>query len=313
MKLNDEVDFRLPRINIVTAAMWVAGVIFFAILALNSFFVVSEGNRGVLTRNGGFVAVESPGLGFKVPFFDTVHQMEIRNMRMELTVNVYSADTQQYNALLSVNYDLNPAEVERIFKNEGIEYADRRLRPLVEATLKEIAGQFSAQRTIQERNIYGAQVLEAIRAAAAIYGINVTEVQVTNIDFTDQFENAIEDAMLAKAGVEQQRNILEQRRIQAETVVVDATAEANALRERAQGEADAAVMAAQAEAIRIQQIGEAEAESMRLRSEALSQNPQLTEYTRALAAMNWDGVLPQQFVPGSALPILDLTVPMLEQ
>lgn len=292
-----------PSKKSVFGALGVFGLI---IILFSSIYVVSEGERGVLTRNGAFVAVKEPGLGFKVPIIDGVTDMEIRNMRIEVPVHVYSSDTQQYEAAVSVNYDLNPAEVERIFKSEGVYYADRRLKPLVETQLKEVAGKYSAQRTIQERDVYGAAVREVIREEAMKYGINVTEVQITNIDFTDQFENAIETAMLAKAKVEEERNILEQKRIQAETRVVEATAQANALREQAKGEADAKLTQAQAEATRIAQIGEAEAAAIHKKAEALRNNPELTAYTYSLAAQNWDGKLPEQFVPGSTLPILNV-------
>jgi regulator of protease activity HflC (stomatin/prohibitin superfamily) len=296
-------EYQLPIKKLITGA---AAVLAAVIIIFGSIYVISEGERGVLTRNGAFVAVKDPGLGFKVPIIDGVTDMEIRNMRIETPVHVYSSDTQQYEAAVSVNYDLNPAEVERIFKSEGVYYADRRLKPLVETILKEVAGKYSAQRTIQERDIFGAAVRDAIREEAQRYGINVTEVQITNIDFTDQFENAIETAMLAKAKVEEERNILEQKRISAETKVVDATAEANARREQAQGEADAVRFAAEAEAVRIAQIGQAEADAIKKKAEALRNNPELTAYTYSLAAQNWDGALPTQFVPGSTLPILNV-------
>lgn len=299
-------QFLNKRLPIGKIASWVAVTFGILISLFGTIYIVDEGNRGVLTRNGAFVEVKGPGLDFKIPIIDSVTHMEIRNMRIEVPVSVYSSDTQQYAAAVSVNYDLNPAEVERIFKSEGIDYADRRLKPLVETTLKEVAGKFSAQRTIQERDVFGAQVRDAIREQASGYGINVTEVQVTNIDFTDQFEGAIEDAMLAKAKVEEERNILEQKRIQAETRVVEATAQANARREEAQGEADAVRFAAEAEAVRIEQIGEAESEAIRKKADALRNNPELTAYTYALAAQNWDGLLPTHFVPGSALPILNV-------
>lgn len=276
------------------------------LLAFASFYVVSEGTRGVLTRNGAFVAVIEPGLGFKLPIFDVVYDMEVRNMALDFDVHVYSADTQQYTARLTVNYDLDPGQVETIFKNEGLYYADRRLRPLVETQLKEMAGKFSAQRTIQERDVYGNEVRDAVRQAAKVYGVNVTEVQVQNIDFTEQFEAAIETAMLAKAKVEEEKQKLEQNRIIAETKVVQAAANANAMRQTAQGNADAKRIEAEAEAARIAAIGQAEAEAIRMKAEALRNNPELTAYTYSLAAQNWNGQLPQQFVPGSTLPMINL-------
>ncbi len=278
-------------------------VLFMTIL-FSSCYRVSEGERGVLTRFGKFVGVVDPGINFKVPIMHAVTKMEIRNMTLTDDVHVYSSDTQQYTAKITINYDLDPGQVENIFKREGVSYAERRLRPLALTEMKEVAGKFNAQRTIQERDVFGVEVRDAIKLVAMEYGINVTQVQVQNIDFTDQFEQAIEKAMLAKAKVEEEKSILDQKRIQAETVVVTAMAEANAQREKAKGEADAKVTQADAEARRIAQIGLAEANAIRQKSEALRSNPELTNYTYALAAGNWDGKLPTQFVPGSALPIL---------
>jgi regulator of protease activity HflC (stomatin/prohibitin superfamily) len=285
----------------------IAVVLAVVIIFFSTVYKVDEGERGVVTRNGGFIGIADPGLGVKIPFMDSITEMEIRNMKLDFPVHVYSSDTQQYEAVVAVNYDLNPAEVENIFKKEGIYYADRRLKPLIETVLKEVAGKYSAQRTIQERDIFGAAVREAVREEAKKYGINVTEVQIRNIDFTDQFEKAIETAMLAKAKVEEERNILDQKRIKAETLVVDATAQANAAREEAKGKADAKITEAQAEATRIAKIGEAEADAIRKKADALKNNPELTAYTRALAAQRWDGKLPNNFIPGSALPIVDVS------
>lgn len=239
----------------------------------SSCYRVSEGERAVLTRFGKFVGVVDPGINFKVPIMHAATKMEIRNMILEEEVHVYSSDTQQYTAKVAINYDLDPGQVETIFKKEGTSYADRRLRPLALTEMKEVAGKFNAQQTIQERDVFGSRVRDAIKVAAIEYGINVTQVQVTNIDFTDQFEQAIEKAMLAKAKVEEEKSILDQRRITAETVVVSATAQANAEREKAKGEADAKITQAEAEARRISQIGLAEANAIRQKSEALRSNP----------------------------------------
>ena len=286
----------------------VLGTVIFlvAIFLPASIYVISEGERGVLTRNGRFVNVREPGLGIKIPIIDRVTKLEIRNMSIKSNVYVYSSDTQQYTAMITINYNLNPAHVEEVFKREGVHYASRRLAPILETQMKEVAGKYSAQRTIQERDKFGGDVKVAVQDAAKVYKIDVSEVQITNIDFTDQFEQAIENAMLAKAKVEEERNILEQKKIKAETMVVEATAEANAARERAKGEADAKTINAKAEAERILKIGESEALAIKKKADALKNNPELTAYTYSLAALQWDGKLPQQFVPNTTLPILDV-------
>lgn len=297
-------------------------------LVLGSFYTVDEGTRGVRTRNGAFVSVEDPGFGLKVPFIDNVIEMEIRNMALEGDEPTYSFDTQQFVARVVINYEIDPLSVEQVFKREGLNYTTRRLWPIVSRNLKEVAGKYDAAKIIQQRDVFGAKVYEAIKSELNDYGIIVTGVQIKNVDFSDEFEAAIEAAMLAKAEVQREIQVLAKTRQTTQSKVVQAEADANAAREKAGGEADAKRAAAQADAdakrldadaekTRIELIGKAQADSIRLqgeaeakaiqaKAEALAQNANLAPYTLALAAQNWDGKLPQNYIPGSALPILNV-------
>lgn len=270
------------------------------------WYTVNEGNVGVLTRNGKFVATVPPGLGFKLPFFDTVYNIETRNMKLLVNTSNYSQDTQQYGAELTLNYDISPSDIEKLFKEEGLAYAERRLEPLAVNAMKDIAGKYSSQRTIIDREKFGNEIFESIRTQAAVYRIRVTAVQITNIDFTDSYEQAVENAALKKAEKTKEELELEIKTVQAKTQVIQAEAEANALRAQAKGIADANLTKAESEAKAILLQGEAKAEAARKLAAAVQASPALADYERALAAKKWDGKLPEQFVPGSALPVIDL-------
>lgn len=73
-------------------------------------------------------------------------------------------------------------------------------------------------------------------------------------------------------------------------------ANANAAATVRRAEADAA-----AHAVRVQ--GEAEAAALRAKNDAIKESPNLIELTKA---QQWDGKLPTTFVPGSAVPFLNL-------
>ncbi|MDB5478180.1 MAG: prohibitin family protein [Alphaproteobacteria bacterium] len=270
------------------------------------WYTVNEGTVGVLTRNGKFVATVPPGLGFKLPFIDTVYDIETRNKALQVKTANYSLDTQQYTAELTINYDINQVDVEKLFKQEGLEYAERRLQPLAVNAMKDVAGTYSSQRTIQEREKFGQQVFEAIRDQAGAYRIRVTAVQITNIDFTDSYEQAVENAALKKAEKTKEELELEIKTVQAKTLVVQAEAEASALRAQASGIADSNLTKAIAQAKAITLEGDARAEAAKKLAEAVQATPALADYERAQAAKNWDGKMPQQFVPGSALPMIEL-------
>lgn len=275
-------------------------------MSFGCWYTVDEGNVGVLTRNGKFVTTSPPGLGFKVPFIDTLYNIETRNKALIVKTSNYSLDTQQYGAELTINYDINASDVEKLFKEEGLSYAERRLEPLAINAMKDVAGKYSSQRTIIDREKFGNEVYESIKTQAAIYSIRVTAVQITNIDFTDSYEQAVENAALKKAEKTKEELELEIKTVQAKTLVVQAEAEAAAMRAQAKGFADANLTKAVAEAKAIEMKGLAKADAAKKLAEAVQATPALADYERALAAKNWDGKLPEQFVPGSTLPMIEL-------
>ena len=276
-------------------------------IVFGCWYTVDEGNVGVLTRNGKFVATSPPGLGFKMPLIDTVYNVETRNRALVVQTNNYSQDTQQYGAALTINYDINSSDVEKLFKEEGLSYAERRLEPLAINAMKDIAGKYSSQRTITDREKFGNEVFDSIKSQAAIYRIRVSAVQITDIDFTDSYEQAVENAALKKAEKTKEELELEIKTVQAKTQVVQAEAEAAAMRAQAKGIADANLTKAEAQAKAITLEGQAKADAARKRAEAVQATPALADYERALAAKNWDGKLPDQFVPGSTLPMMELS------
>ena len=299
----------MPNFPIFKTILGVAVILLGLSIFSGSWYTVNEGEVGVLTRNGRFVATVNPGLGFKLPFFDAVYKMETRNMALRVTTQNYSLDTQQYAAELTINYDIHSTDVEKLFKEEGIYYAERRLQPLAINAMKDIAGKYSSQRTISDREKFGNEVFEAIKDQASTYRIRITAVQITNIDFTDSYEQAVENAALKKAEKTKEELELEIKTVQAKTQIVQAEAQASALRAGAKGKADADLTIATANAKAILLEGEAKAEAARKLSAAISATPALADYERALAAKNWDGRLPEQFVPGSTLPMIELGRP----
>jgi regulator of protease activity HflC (stomatin/prohibitin superfamily) len=121
--------------------------------------------------------------------------------------------------------------------------------------------------------------------------IDITSVQVENIDFSNAYEKSVEDRMRAEVEVQTQKQNLEKERVSAQIAVTKAQAEADSQLARAKAEA---------EAIRIK--GEAEASAIKSRADALAKNKDLIELTKA---EKWDGKLPSTMLPNSTLPFFE--------
>ncbi len=263
-------------------------------IVLGSWYTIDQRERGVILRNGKLIGTATPGLGFKIPFIDSIVKISLETQRVQFDkVNSYSRDQQPADLLISVNFRATEDKVDDLYSQFGSlrGYADRILLPTVQSQSKIVFGQFNAVTAIQERGRLNAEVMAAVLKHAE-GPVVIESVQIENLDFSNEYEKSIEQRMLAEVEVQRLRQNAEREKVQAEIVVTKATAEANAVRQRAQAEA---------EAIRLR--GEAEAAAIRARGAALGDNPNLVNLVQA---EKWDGKLPVTMLPGGAVPMLNL-------
>ncbi|HEX7959330.1 MAG TPA: SPFH domain-containing protein, partial [Terriglobales bacterium] len=140
------------------------------------------------------------------------------------------------------------------------------------------------------RDKLAAEITRVMQEALHEDGFVIEGVQLENIEFGKAYTQGIEDAARAEADVRKKRQELEQNRVTAESVKINA--DAAAYQTRAQ---------ADAEAYRIKAKGEAEAAAIQARADALKKNQDLVAL---IAAEKWDGKLPATMVPGSAVPFI---------
>jgi regulator of protease activity HflC (stomatin/prohibitin superfamily) len=160
---------------------------------------------------------------------------------------------------------------------------------------KTVFAYYTAEGLIETRDELAMKVTDMMRTDVADFGIDISNVAIENIDFSDSFTDAIEAKQVAtqelqRAETQQKQAILE--------------AESAAERERisAQAKADVAKIEADAEAYAITAKAAAEAEANTKVAQSLTE--ELIEYTQAQL---WDGQLPATYVGTSgSLPVLNI-------
>ncbi|MGN7960964.1 SPFH domain-containing protein [Brucella sp. 22210] len=286
----------------------VAGFVGLVLLSfvLGSWYTIDEGERGVILRYGAVAGVAQPGLGFKIPMIGSIVRVSVQSKAAIYNqMEAYSRDQQPATMNLSVNYRIPPDRVEEVYANYGGE--DGLLSRLVERRVfeesKTVFGKFNAVTAIQERSRLNQEIAEAIQNS--VRGpVVVDSVQIENIDFSDAYEQSIEQRMLAEVEVQRLRQNAEREKVQAEITVTQAKAQADARRAEAEAQADAVRLQAEAESEAIRLRGEAEATAIKARGDALRDNPGLVSLTQA---ERWNGQLPSTMLPNSSIPMLNLT------
>lgn len=275
------------------------------VVVLSSWYTIDEGEVGVVLRNGAVLDVAGPGLHFKLPIVDDVISLSTRTEKLSLPeVAAYSQDIQAAYLNMSVNYRINAGQAKEIYARLGVHYADRILTPALLDRTKAVFGRYNAPSIVGERTKLVADITDSLREAVKDEGLIVESVQIENIDFSDAFEQAIEQRMQAEVEVTRLRQNLEREKVQAEIRRTAAQGQADSTVVQARAEADARALQARAEADAIRLRGEAEAEAIKAKGIAMKENPALIELIRA---ERWDGRLPQTMVPGGTMPFIEMT------
>ena len=253
-------------------------------------YTIEQGYRGVVLRFGKVIDIADSGVHFKIPYVDTVHKMSVRTVKVTNKIAVYSKDIQGADVVISLNYHLDPGKVREIYTDAGLNYDEKVVFPQLMAKPKDVFGKYNAVNIVQARETLTSEIQKELEKKFENSGIVIESVQIENIDFSDAYENSVEERMKAEVEVQKVQQNLAREKINADM-----------MRTKAQGEADARLAQAEAQAKSIELVGKAEAEAIRAKSEAMKENP---NYIQMLQAEKWDGKLPVTMIPNGSLPIL---------
>ena len=99
-------------------------IIFIVLFMLcNPLAVVGVGERGVKVTLGK-VSPESytEGVHFVTPFISKIHKMDVKTQKSNPATTVFTKDIQQARLVYVINYNLQPDNVPKMFREVGKEY-----------------------------------------------------------------------------------------------------------------------------------------------------------------------------------------------
>ena len=274
---------------------------FLALIVLpNCFATVPVGSTGIMLTMGKVEDTALPeGMHFKIPFVQRIVSMDNRVKKLELSTEAFSKDIQTVSATLAVNYRLQTEKTFEIYKTTGTAYEDNLIVPATHEVLKSVCAQYTAEELISKRAESSDKMRDELDAKLSQIGISITDFNIIDFDFSDEFISAVESKQVAeqlkkKAATENETAIaqaerekqvsIKQSEAEAERVRIAAEAQAQSTLIAAQAEADVVKLAADAEAYRLEQIGK-----------------QLTDKTILnTLADNWNGELPGVIGAGAA-------------
>lgn len=227
-----------------TCVVVIVGLIFL----FGSFYTIPAGNVGVVTWFGRVERTSGPGFNFKWPIAEGVTRMNIQTQLDQADAEAASSDLQDAKATIAINYHLDPMYAAQVYQTIGVGYKDTILTPMVQNSFKEFTAAHTAEQLITQREAVRLAAEEDIKTKAAVYHIIVDNFQITNFQFSPEYQQAIEAKQVAQQGVETKKQLLAQAQVDAQTAVAQAQGTANSKVVQANADAQVVTINAKAQA-----------------------------------------------------------------
>lgn len=246
---------------------------FSLLVLLTSCSVVDPGERGVrVTLGKAAPDTKESGAYLVFPGVSSIRKVSVQTLKSDIVGTAASRDMQNVSTTIAVNWAIEPSEVSRIVKEFGNE-ADV-LHRVIEPAVNEILKQATAKKPVEEVLTKRAELKDEIDKELTTrlkkYGVIVRDVSIVEVKFSEEFTRSIESKQIA-----------EQNAKRAEYVAAQAIKEADAVVNKARGDAEA---------------------------QKLLKATITPEVLQLRAIERWDGALPQVMGSGS-MPMINLKPP----
>lgn len=266
-----------PKLKKSFSWLWrIVVLILFIVVMINAVEVIPSGYTGVVTTFGQIQEKPMPnGFNWKIPFVQDVKQVNNKQQDIYIDGQIWSEAKDQtvvYMEGVTVTYQISPEKSAWIYANVT-DYTKNLVSNTLVSSAMKMATKTLATENVTNRSIIEPAAKDSLQNALdEKYGadtVRVIKVVISDMDFEEKYNQAIEARQLAK--MEQERQAIENA-----TNLAKAEAEAEAARVAAQGKADAEIILAQGKA-----------DANKVLSESITALTQMQDVIE-----NWDGKLP---------------------
>ncbi len=222
----------------------VLSIVFFLVLIFFLFFVtvVDAGEVGVVSTFGK--VNDAPlysGINLKNPFAKVV-KLSIRTNEYTMSSATYEGlkvgdDSIQARAKdgasvwldITVFYHLRGEDAPKVYKELGVEYEEKILRPEVRSAIREVVAQYSVNEIYStKRTEVTDSIKNNLQGSLDPRGIEVEDALLRNVTLSETLANSIEDKLTAQQEAEKLDFLLEKETKEAQRKVIEAEGQRDA-------------------------------------------------------------------------------------
>lgn len=186
------------KIGVKVLSAILTGIFVLAIL-FSLFAQVPAGHMGLVYQFGAIRGVRTDGLQFKSPW-QTIVPVNIQTQKEAYEdIVCFSQETQEVFVNGTVNFYIESTNIRKLYENVGNQYIQKLIKPRVMQEVKNQTVKYTAVDIAPNREAIRKAVKETLMNDPELKdnSIIITDFLLENIDFHDEFKNAIEAKQVA--------------------------------------------------------------------------------------------------------------------
>lgn len=187
------------------------------VFGLLSVKVIKPSQVGVVTTLGKVTRVAESGVTFVAPVISKVTRIDTSTKTVEGIYETSTKDMQTTTEYVTTLYTVDVSKVMDLYKNFLGKHESSLVAPALATTVQDGVSTVSISELVSNRVELANMMTESAREMLAPYGINVVSMQITNHDFSDEYETAITAKIVAQEKVKTAEYARQEAEIQAET------------------------------------------------------------------------------------------------
>lgn len=205
-------------------------ILFIIITIFSSFATVPTGFVGVKTRFGKVQdSVIQEGLNLKVPFIEKIVKLDCRIQKLETSTSTASKDLQEVSLTVAINFCVEKETANNLYREVGLNYTNTIISPAILESVKSVTAQFTAEELITRRSEVSDMMKENLTTKMSTHGFKVIDFNITDLDFSDAYNQAIEKKQVSEQQAKQAQYELEKAKIENEKKIAEAEANAKVM------------------------------------------------------------------------------------
>eukprot|EP00440_Ansanella_granifera_P050243 gb/GFBE01054460.1/.p1 GENE.gb/GFBE01054460.1/~~gb/GFBE01054460.1/.p1 ORF type:complete len:293 (+),score=78.19 gb/GFBE01054460.1/:1-879(+) len=201
-------------------------------LASNAMYTVEAGHMSLKYNRLSGIGSNTyrEGVHFLLPWLERAIVFDVRARPHTMTSLTGSRDLQMVNISLRALCKPDTSKLSDIYRNLGLDFDEKVLPSIINEVLKSVVAQYNASQLITQRELVSRMIRQRLIQRASDFGILLDDVAITHLNFSPEYEKAVESKQVAQQQAERARYLVLKAQEEKKRTIIHAEGEKESAR-----------------------------------------------------------------------------------